>query len=85
MKIMSGFVCNQTYIIYIYITHYYYYQDTRQTPDYSQKFEDELHKIQDKSILLYEMLESVKPGEKLDRNETIMVFYLNQAIILYFY
>lgn len=45
--------------------------DTRQTPDYSQKFEDELHKIQDKSILLYEMLESVKPGDNLDRNETI--------------
>ncbi|CAO3639871.1 unnamed protein product [Mucor hiemalis] len=45
--------------------------DTRQTPDYSQKFEDELHKIQDKSILLYEMLESIKPGENLDRNETI--------------
>ncbi|KAL7321907.1 ARF-binding protein [Mucor circinelloides] len=46
--------------------------DTRQTPDYSQKFEDELHKIQDKTILLYEMLETVKPGEKVDRNETIM-------------
>ncbi|CAO0802097.1 unnamed protein product [Mucor circinelloides] len=46
--------------------------DTRQTPDYSQKFEDELHKIQDKAILLYEMLETVKPGEKVDRNETIM-------------
>ncbi|GAN03869.1 VHS domain-containing protein [Mucor ambiguus] len=38
--------------------------DTRQTPDYSQKFEDELHKIQDKAILLYEMLETVKPGDK---------------------
>ncbi|KAK4513126.1 uncharacterized protein ATC70_012920 [Mucor velutinosus] len=46
--------------------------DTRQTPDYSQKFEDELHKIQDKAILLYEMLETIKPGEKVDRNETIM-------------
>ncbi|KAI9331642.1 hypothetical protein BD770DRAFT_37112 [Pilaira anomala] len=46
--------------------------DTRQTPDYSQKFEDELHKVQDKAILLYEMLESVKPGDKIDRNETIM-------------
>ncbi|KAL0137169.1 hypothetical protein V8B55DRAFT_1546068 [Mucor lusitanicus] len=46
--------------------------DTRQTPDYSQKFEDELSKIQDKAILLYEMLETVKPGEKVDRNETIM-------------
>ncbi|KAI8645320.1 hypothetical protein BD408DRAFT_412141 [Parasitella parasitica] len=46
--------------------------DTRQTPDYSQKFEDELHKIQDKAILLYEMLETVKPGENVDRNETIM-------------
>ncbi|KAI8077531.1 hypothetical protein BDF21DRAFT_421235 [Thamnidium elegans] len=46
--------------------------DTRQTPDYSQKFEDELHKVQDKSILLYEMLESIKPGENIDRNETIM-------------
>ncbi|KAI9244872.1 hypothetical protein EDC94DRAFT_629136 [Helicostylum pulchrum] len=46
--------------------------DTRQTPDYSQKFEDELHRVQDKAILLYEMLESIKPGESLDRNETIM-------------
>ncbi|KAG1535776.1 hypothetical protein G6F51_011346 [Rhizopus arrhizus] len=46
--------------------------DTRQTPDYSQKFEDELHKIQDKTILLYEMLETVRPGENIERNETIM-------------
>ncbi|KAI8340367.1 hypothetical protein EDC96DRAFT_468949 [Choanephora cucurbitarum] len=46
--------------------------DTRQTPDYGQKFEDELAKIQDKTILLYEMLETVKPGERVDRNETIM-------------
>ncbi|CEP10383.1 hypothetical protein [Parasitella parasitica] len=46
--------------------------DTRQTPDYSRKFEDELNKIQDKAILLYEMLETVKPGEKIDRNETIV-------------
>ncbi|KAI9483345.1 MAG: hypothetical protein EXX96DRAFT_616332 [Benjaminiella poitrasii] len=46
--------------------------DTRQAPDYSQKFEDELHKVQDKTILLYEMLEAVKPGEKIERNETIM-------------
>ncbi|KAI8047039.1 uncharacterized protein B0P05DRAFT_567092 [Gilbertella persicaria] len=46
--------------------------DTRQTPDYGQKFEDELAKIQDKTILLYEMLETIKPGEKIDRNETIM-------------
>ncbi|KAI8967750.1 hypothetical protein BDF20DRAFT_917352 [Mycotypha africana] len=46
--------------------------DTRQTPDYSQKFEDELSKIQDKTILLYEMLETVQPGEKVEKNETIM-------------
>ncbi|KAG2193157.1 hypothetical protein INT47_009590 [Mucor saturninus] len=45
--------------------------DTRQTPDYSQKFEDELHKVQDKAILLYEMLESVRPGDNIERNETI--------------
>ncbi|KAI8878926.1 VHS-domain-containing protein [Backusella circina FSU 941] len=46
--------------------------DTRQTPDYSQKFEDELSKIQDKSILLYEMLENAKPGDRIERNDTIM-------------
>ncbi|KAI8983615.1 VHS domain-containing protein [Pilobolus umbonatus] len=46
--------------------------DTRQTPDYSQKFEDELCKVQDKAILLYEMLETVKQGDNVDRNETIM-------------
>ncbi|CAO3622979.1 unnamed protein product [Cunninghamella blakesleeana] len=46
--------------------------DQRSIPDYKQKFEEELHKIQDKAILLYEMLENIKPGEKLERNETIM-------------
>ncbi|CAO3612235.1 unnamed protein product [Cunninghamella echinulata] len=46
--------------------------DQRAIPDYKQKFEEELHKVQDKAILLYEMLENIKPGEKLERNETIM-------------
>ncbi|KAF7732153.1 hypothetical protein EC973_006408 [Apophysomyces ossiformis] len=46
--------------------------DQRQKPDYKQKFEEELHKIQEKTILLYEMLESVKTGERIDTNETIV-------------
>ncbi|KAI8092861.1 uncharacterized protein BX664DRAFT_328334 [Halteromyces radiatus] len=46
--------------------------DQRAKPDYKQKFEEELHKIQDKAILLYEMLENVAQGERLDRNETVM-------------
>ncbi|KAI7908187.1 uncharacterized protein BX663DRAFT_493323 [Cokeromyces recurvatus] len=46
--------------------------DTREVPDYSQKFESELHKVQDKTILLYEMLEAIKPGEKVEKNEAIM-------------
>ncbi|KAI9276215.1 hypothetical protein BY458DRAFT_488837 [Sporodiniella umbellata] len=46
--------------------------DTRQVPDYSQKFEDELHKVQDKTILLYEMLETVRPGENVDKNEMLV-------------
>ncbi|CEG74801.1 Putative ADP-ribosylation factor-binding protein GGA2 [Rhizopus microsporus] len=46
--------------------------DTRQVPDYSQKFEDELHKVQEKAILLYEMLETVKPGDNIERNDTIV-------------
>ncbi|CEG77676.1 Putative ADP-ribosylation factor-binding protein GGA2 [Rhizopus microsporus] len=46
--------------------------DTRQVPDYSQKFEDELHKVQEKAILLYEMLETVKPGDSIEGNDTIV-------------
>lgn len=46
-------------------------------PDYSQKFEDELHKVQEKAILLYEMLETVKPGDSIERNDTIVVKYKN--------
>ncbi|ORE09413.1 VHS-domain-containing protein [Rhizopus microsporus var. microsporus] len=46
--------------------------DTRQVPDYSQKFEDELHKVQEKAILLYEMLETVKPGDSIEHNDTIV-------------
>ncbi|KAG0174155.1 hypothetical protein DFQ28_002617 [Apophysomyces sp. BC1034] len=46
--------------------------DQRQKPNYKQKFEEELHKIQEKTILLYEMLESVRAGEKVDMNETIV-------------
>ncbi|ORY91305.1 hypothetical protein BCR43DRAFT_480107 [Syncephalastrum racemosum] len=46
--------------------------DQRQRPNYKQKFEEELHKIQEKVILLYEMLENVKQGEQVTRNETLM-------------
>ncbi|KAI8149427.1 hypothetical protein BJV82DRAFT_588041 [Fennellomyces sp. T-0311] len=46
--------------------------DQRQRPNYKQKFEEELHKIQEKCILLYEMLENVRPGEQIIRNETLM-------------
>ncbi|SAM07164.1 hypothetical protein [Absidia glauca] len=46
--------------------------DQRSKPDYKQKFEEELHKIQDKAIILYEMLENVSQGERLDRNDTVM-------------
>ncbi|KAI9489671.1 hypothetical protein BDB00DRAFT_841941 [Zychaea mexicana] len=46
--------------------------DQRQRPNYKQKFEDELHKIQEKVILLYEMLENVRPGEQIVRNDTLM-------------
>ncbi|KAJ8659605.1 hypothetical protein O0I10_004584 [Lichtheimia ornata] len=46
--------------------------DQRQKPNYQQKFEEELHKIQEKVILLYEMLENVKPGEQINRNETLV-------------
>lgn len=73
MKIMSGYVSKKILFDYLSIYIQNTYQDTRQTPDYSQKFEDELHKIQDKTILLYEMLETVRPGENIERNETIMV------------
>ncbi|KAI8330872.1 hypothetical protein BC941DRAFT_439806 [Chlamydoabsidia padenii] len=46
--------------------------DQRSKPDYKQKFEEELHKIQDKAIILYEMLENVSQGERLERNDTVM-------------
>ncbi|KAI8062902.1 hypothetical protein BC940DRAFT_243759, partial [Gongronella butleri] len=46
--------------------------DQRAKPDYKQKFEEELHKIQDKTILLYEMLENIKQGERIDGNETMV-------------
>ncbi|KAI9256491.1 hypothetical protein BDA99DRAFT_516555 [Phascolomyces articulosus] len=46
--------------------------DQRQRPNYKQKFEDELHKIQEKVILLYEMLENIRPGEQITRNDTLM-------------
>ncbi|KAI7854395.1 hypothetical protein BDC45DRAFT_545222 [Circinella umbellata] len=46
--------------------------DQRQRPNYKQKFEEELHKIQEKVILLYEMLENVRPGEQITRNDTLM-------------
>ncbi|KAI8878304.1 VHS-domain-containing protein [Backusella circina FSU 941] len=46
--------------------------DTHQTPNYSQKFEDELTKVQDRAILLYEMLENVKQGDHVEQNDTIM-------------
>ncbi|KAI8368323.1 uncharacterized protein BYT42DRAFT_503929, partial [Radiomyces spectabilis] len=46
--------------------------DQRSKPNYKQKFEEELHKIQDKTILFYEMLENIKAGEKLKQNDTIM-------------
>ncbi|ORZ22304.1 hypothetical protein BCR42DRAFT_405889 [Absidia repens] len=46
--------------------------DQRSKPDYKQKFEEELHKVQDKAIILYEMLENVSQGERLDRNETVL-------------
>ncbi|ORX59662.1 VHS-domain-containing protein [Hesseltinella vesiculosa] len=45
--------------------------DQREKPDYKQKFDEELNKIQDKSILLYEMLDAFKQGERLESNETI--------------
>ncbi|KAI9032645.1 hypothetical protein CLU79DRAFT_727257 [Phycomyces nitens] len=46
--------------------------DQRQKPNYKLKFEEELHRIQDQAILLYEMLENARPGDKLDRDETVV-------------
>ncbi|KAL1929062.1 hypothetical protein VTP01DRAFT_2121 [Rhizomucor pusillus] len=46
--------------------------DQRAKPNYKQKFEEDLHRIQEKVILLYEMLENVKPGEQITGNEALM-------------
>ncbi|KAI9287850.1 hypothetical protein BC943DRAFT_274375, partial [Umbelopsis sp. AD052] len=45
--------------------------DQRQKPNYKQQAAEELHRIQDKVILLNEMLLSLKPGEKPDKDDTI--------------
>lgn len=36
-------------------------------------FIEELQKIENKAVLLYEMLDNVKPGEKLNANEVMKV------------
>ncbi|KAI7863163.1 hypothetical protein BDF14DRAFT_1846257 [Spinellus fusiger] len=46
--------------------------DQRQKPDYKLKFEEELLRIQDQTILLYEMLENRRPGSRLERDDTVM-------------
>ncbi|CAO3638408.1 unnamed protein product [Cunninghamella echinulata] len=45
--------------------------DQKKIPNYSEMFIEELQKIENKAILLYEMLENVKPGEKLNANEVM--------------
>lgn len=76
MKVMTGYVSinEEEIIVCKRLGHSFviYRQDQRQKPNYQQKFEEELHKIQEKVILLYEMLENVKPGEQINRNETLV-------------
>ncbi|CAO3614282.1 unnamed protein product [Cunninghamella blakesleeana] len=45
--------------------------DRKKIPDYSEMFNEELQKIENKAVLLYEMLDNVKPGEKLNANEVM--------------
>ncbi|ORZ20346.1 hypothetical protein BCR42DRAFT_408577 [Absidia repens] len=43
--------------------------DQRKQTNYNEIFAEELHKIENKATLLYEMLENVKEGEIVDANE----------------
>ncbi|KAI8334996.1 hypothetical protein BC941DRAFT_462069 [Chlamydoabsidia padenii] len=43
--------------------------DQRKQTNYNDIFAEELHKIENKATLLYEMLENVKEGETVDANE----------------
>ncbi|CAO3592469.1 unnamed protein product [Absidia cylindrospora] len=43
--------------------------DQRKQTNYNEIFAEELHKIENKATLLYEMLENVKEGETVDANE----------------
>lgn len=47
-------------------------KDQRQKPNYKQQAAEELHRIQEKVILLNEMLLSLKHGEKPDKDDTIV-------------
>ncbi|RUP51009.1 hypothetical protein BC936DRAFT_136654 [Jimgerdemannia flammicorona] len=46
--------------------------DQHRRPNYKQQANEELDKIRQKAILLNDMLQSVRPGENIDRNETIL-------------
>jgi hypothetical protein len=48
-------------------------KDQRQKPNYKQQAAEELHRIQEKVILLNEMLLSLRPGDKVDKDDTIIV------------
>ncbi|KAI8148456.1 hypothetical protein BJV82DRAFT_592193 [Fennellomyces sp. T-0311] len=41
--------------------------EQRGKPDYRQRFAEQLRGIRSKAIVLYELLESMRPGEKIDR------------------
>ncbi|ORX59388.1 hypothetical protein DM01DRAFT_1404958 [Hesseltinella vesiculosa] len=45
--------------------------DQRKQKNYHEIFAEELHKIENKANLLYEMLDNVKPGEKVDANDML--------------
>ncbi|KAI8381013.1 uncharacterized protein BYT42DRAFT_288822 [Radiomyces spectabilis] len=47
----------------------------QQQPDYKEKFTGELRKIRNKAQLLYDMLEKVKPGQKVDVNDMMTFKY----------
>lgn len=74
MKIMSGYVStNGLCAVAAMDANTSISKDQRQKPNYKQQAAEELHRIQEKVILLNEMLLSLKPGDKVDRDDTIVV------------
>ncbi|KAI7879994.1 hypothetical protein K492DRAFT_237568 [Lichtheimia hyalospora FSU 10163] len=53
--------------------------EQRDKPDYKQKFADQIRGIRSKAIVLYELLESMRPGESIDRSIKDLHFVCEQA------